>query len=185
MTASDEAKKALEGVTPGPWGRVKSDVYPEGECDSWITIGQQNFDAVALIVNEHIKDDAELEANARFIAWAREGVPALLAEIAAMQARAEAAELREKSLLEGNEINRKALVQHNAKHAAEIAAKDAEIARLREAMAPFDRMAGAMFARNWNKDGVAISFVEKDGPIRLTFADFLAVRATLKGDTHE
>lgn len=61
----------------------------------------------------------------------------------------------------------------------------AEIARLREAMAPFDRMSGAMFARNWNKDGVAISFVEKDGPIRLTFADFLAVRAALKGDTHE
>lgn len=61
----------------------------------------------------------------------------------------------------------------------------AENARLREAMAPFDRMSGAMFARNWNKDGVAVSFVEKDGPIRLTFDDFLAVRAALKGDTHE
>ena len=61
----------------------------------------------------------------------------------------------------------------------EAAALRDEVARLKKSMQPFDRMAGAMLARNWNRDGVAISFVEKDGPIRLTFADFLAVRAAL------
>lgn len=63
-----------------------------------------------------------------------EGVPALLAEIEALRVRAKAAELREKSLLECNEINRKTLTKYNAEHAAKIAAKDAEIARLREAL---------------------------------------------------
>ena len=61
------------------------------------------------------------------------------------------------------------------------AAKDrARIERLRAALRPFSIMAGEMFARNWNKDGVAISFVGKDGPIRLTFTDFLAARAALE-----
>ena len=79
-TSTEAVTKLLDGVTPGPWITVKSDVYPEGECDSWVTIGKQDFDAVALIVNEHIKDDPELKANARFIAAARDLVPALLAE---------------------------------------------------------------------------------------------------------
>ena len=61
------------------------------------------------------------------------------------------------------------------------AAKDkARIERLKAALRPFSIMAGEMFARNWNKDGVAISFVGKDGPIRLTFTDFLAARAALE-----
>ena len=50
---------------------------------------------------------------------------------------------------------------------------------LEDALRPFSRMARAMFARNWKRDGVAISLVEKDGPIRLTFADFLAAHQAL------
>lgn len=57
---------------------------------------------------------------------------------------------------------------------------DPAMARMREALRPFSIMAGAMFARNWNKDGVAISFVTENGPVRLTFADFLAARTALK-----
>lgn len=79
-TSTDAVERLLEDVTPGPWITVKSDVYPEGECDSWVTIGREDFDAVALIVNEHIKDDPELKANARFIRAARDLVPALLKE---------------------------------------------------------------------------------------------------------
>lgn len=93
-TSREAVERLLDGVTPGPWVTVKSDVYPEGECDSWVTIGRQNFDAVALIVNEHIKDDPELKANANFIAAARELVPALLARAEA----AEAAEARIEAL---------------------------------------------------------------------------------------
>ena len=44
---------------------------------------------------------------------------------------------------------------------------------------PFSEMAGEMFARNWNKDSVAISFVGVDGTIRLTFAEFMGARSTL------
>lgn len=53
------------------------------------------------------------------------------------------------------------------------------IKAMEDALRPFSRMAEAMFARNWNRDGVAISLVEKDGPIRLTFADFLAAHDAL------
>lgn len=113
MTAIDEAKKALEGVTPGPWENVsyqsgtvqvlmrswnnaKPDPMRDGSMYGYMSaymiaynIGWQNENDI----------DRERQANARFIAWAREGVPALLAEIAAKD--------------------------------AEIAAKDAEIARMR------------------------------------------------------
>lgn len=59
---------------------------------------------------------------------------AMRSEIAAQKARADAAELREKALLEGTEINRKTTLAHNAEHARQNAAKDAEIARLRAAL---------------------------------------------------
>ena len=47
------------------------------------------------------------------------------------------------------------------------------------ALAPFSEMAGEMFASNWNDDGVAVSFVTKNGPLRLTFKEFREARATL------
>ena len=67
---------------------------------------------------------------------------------------------------------------------------DDRIKALGDALRPFSSMAEAMFARNWNRDGVAISLVEKDGPIRLTFGDFLAARDALAeiqkpGDGHQ
>lgn len=80
MTASDEAKKALEGVTPGPWF-----TSPDG----WrVTDKIVSFDEDGARHGEtpNICIFAESEANARFIAWAREGVPALLAEIASKDA---------------------------------------------------------------------------------------------------
>ncbi len=57
-----------------------------------------------------------------------------------------------------------------------------EIDRLREALMPFSIMAGLMFARNWNDDSAAISFVTPDGPIRLTFKEFREARAALKSE---
>ena len=54
------------------------------------------------------------------------------------------------------------------------------------ALRPFSEMAGEMFAANWNDDEVAISFVTKDGPMRITFKEFReahAARAALKEAT--
>lgn len=69
MTASDEAKKALEGVTPGPWKTGQSSWNDEGDVQ---------------YVLHGIKHAGY--ADCMFIAWAREGVPALLAEIASKDA---------------------------------------------------------------------------------------------------
>lgn len=70
---------------------------------------------------------------------------------------------------------------------------EAEAERLRTAQVamvaaaqPFADMSAEMFARNWNKDGVAISLVGKSGPMRLTFAHFLDIHTALraiKGET--
>lgn len=78
MTASDEAKKALEGVSPGPW-----------ECNGepWnLIVWNGSWNRVCFMAHSNGLDDDRDVANARFVAWAREGVPALLAEIASKDA---------------------------------------------------------------------------------------------------
>ncbi len=79
MTPTTEELKDLLGkVTQGEWRLgVDSEVYAEGECDTWITVGPKSYDAVAIVVNEHIKGDAEVVLNARLIALA----PTLAAEV--------------------------------------------------------------------------------------------------------
>lgn len=53
------------------------------------------------------------------------------------------------------------------------------IKALEDALRPFSRVAGEMFARNWNRDDVAILFDGGCEEIRLTFADFLSARAAI------
>ena len=57
---------------------------------------------------------------------------------------------------------------------------------LRSACAPFKDMAGEMFARNWNRDQVAIALDNPGDLHRLMFGDFLDLHAALqhKDDTH-
>lgn len=85
---------------------------------------------------------------------------------------------QEQSAYEPTEIDHAIAVILNAVIAGKLVPAT-EVQALVDALRPFSRMSGEMFARNWNKDGVAISFVTPDGPLRLTFADFLAVRAAL------
>ena len=47
------------------------------------------------------------------------------------------------------------------------------------ALAPFKAMAGEMFARNWNRDDVAIQLGTAHSPHRLTFGDFHELHAAL------
>lgn len=59
MTA-EQLEELLGKVTQGEWRLgVYSEVYAEGGCDTWITVGTKNYDAVAIVVNENIKSDAE------------------------------------------------------------------------------------------------------------------------------
>lgn len=73
-----EAEKILRGVTPGTW-RVDGDPW-----NQIVWSGADN--RVCFMAHSNGLDDDRDVATARFIAWCREGVPALLAEIAAKDA---------------------------------------------------------------------------------------------------
>lgn len=77
-----EAGKVLEGVTPGPWAwNTRGFVGPASTEDD------QSFGMICDEVAECTFSDGAKEANSRFIAWCREGVPALIARIAAQEAQ--------------------------------------------------------------------------------------------------
>jgi hypothetical protein len=78
--------KVLEGVTPGPWAyNTHREVGPLHTGDD------QAYGMICDAVCE-VNFDADHLGNARFIAWAREAVPAIAAERDEWKARAEAAE---------------------------------------------------------------------------------------------
>ncbi len=78
-----EAGKVLEGVTPGPWTEHDKGKHPNPYVCGATEIYEHGEDkpVVAYVVG---MNDA---ANRRFIAWCREGVPALLARLAAQEAQ--------------------------------------------------------------------------------------------------
>ena len=63
--------------------------------------------------------------------------------------------------------------------AAEVISLREREARLVEALRPFSAMASEMFAANWNYDDVAIGFVTREGPLRLTFKEFCNAHTAL------
>jgi hypothetical protein len=64
-----------------------------------------------------------------------------------------------------------------------IAAKDAEIAKLREALTPFSTFAGIVFARNFENTDPVDTMRDVDGSkVTLFASDYFAARAALKGD---
>ena len=60
-----------------------------------------------------------------------------------------------------------------------IAAKNAEIERLRLALKPFSDMAGELFARNWNTDQIVTVLDNPDDPHRVTAGDYFRARLAL------
>lgn len=92
MTTIDTTPEAiaalLDGVTPGPW-HISPDGY--GVTDKLVTFDR---DGARQRETPNIVIFAETEGNARFIAAARELVPALAAE--RDEARAQVAELQDK-----------------------------------------------------------------------------------------
>jgi hypothetical protein len=98
---STDAAKALEGVTPGPW--QADSAFCQGDhavriaMPDWAgvpqaTVAECDHNWLDADCGERRISWKEAEANARFIAWCREGVPALVAELTAQTARAEAAD---------------------------------------------------------------------------------------------
>lgn len=136
MISLEEIKKALEGVTPGPW-------Y---EGDKWVYSHPRS--GVSTDGLENVLTNAEAQKNARYIAAANPAaISELISTIESLQAKnegllkraataekrlrgANAAFERERKLhLENQDLNRKLETR------AETA--EAEVARLREALKPF------------------------------------------------
>ena len=90
MTAPDLSPEAvakmLEGVTPGPW-IVEIDKRTWGWVD--VTGPSINVGAPTRATDLNLADEVIRKADARFIAWAREAVPALAARLAEVEARLE------------------------------------------------------------------------------------------------
>ena len=123
-----EAGKVLEGVTPGPWAVDALQLGTQGDittADGEIYVAQ----AQMRLPMASGKKDAERAANARFIAWCREGVPALLAQIAALRAE------RDSARTYAAEVRLREKAAEDARIAAEaaLAAERAKVAKLVEA----------------------------------------------------
>lgn len=93
MTITDAAKAALEGVTPGPWWKA----YDEDQGSHCIWAGGQSW-------RKSLICDLATNADACFIVWCRENVPALVADVERLQAelaavKAEPASVRVKPLV--------------------------------------------------------------------------------------
>jgi hypothetical protein len=73
-----EARERLVGVTPGPW-------TVEDEGGTWLEI-HSNDDPNADTYRFSVHCNPNSDADAAFIAWCREGVPALLAMIEELRA---------------------------------------------------------------------------------------------------
>lgn len=146
------AREALDGVTPGPW-EVPDQTYTRnltvntgGGMDAIMlacpgTGGAMSYTDEVCTLSW---SGGEHDANARFIAAARDLVPAMADRIEALEAAMARAD------------------------------------ELMVALLPIETLTAEMFARNWNRDGVAVSFITPSGPIRLTFGDLLKINDAIR-----
>ena len=153
-----DLQKLLAKATQRLWWFDNNEGYGPNAVHSAHKTNPRAYKAVAHAVG----DSAEAEANARLVAMASE----LVAENASLK------ELLTKNLPAE-------LLDENQALNELVARIDTALIKAKEALVPFDEIAGEMFARNWNDDGVAISFITQNGPLRLTFKEFRAVRATM------
>ena len=92
---AERAGKVLENVTPGPWKAY----YSKWEPINFIVQTDHPCRRVlAQFDGDGDGPDAQSIADARFIAWARNNVPALLAQIAALRAERDEAEAEARKL---------------------------------------------------------------------------------------
>ncbi len=141
MTPENVAQM-LEGVTPGPWKCCETTIHGHKYGGCWVegpdvddgdgmlhgllipisgSGGAKSFTTRLVDIQDHDHNDA----NARFIAWAREAVPALAARLAVVEAEMQTAERQDFF-----DVQRRAEAAE-----AKLAASEAREARLRSALA--------------------------------------------------
>ena len=78
------ARALVDAATPGPWrlGLKWDSVVADGST------GYDDQDTIDAYGGHLVCESAKLGPNARFVAWCRDGVPALLDALAAAEARA-------------------------------------------------------------------------------------------------
>ncbi len=134
----------LEGVTPGPWKCCETTIHGQKYGGCWVegpdvddgderphgllipisgSQGAKSYTTRLVDIQGHDHNDA----NARFIAWAREAVPALAAKLAEVES--DKREMVMQSLAD--------LGQAQEAYEAQLAA-EAEVARLRDALTFYD-----------------------------------------------
>lgn len=114
----ERAEAALEGVTPGPWLIGNLESY---EGDTGIAFRRVYFPTTAEdeVQEAHVRGD-NCDANARFIAFARQWVPKAAARLSALTAQV--AEAGKMLAEQDHEYNRKTndMIERHAKHTARL-----------------------------------------------------------------
>jgi hypothetical protein len=80
-----EIEARVAATSPGSWNMDGPHWWGKDDC-TYVISADPHRDAVAIMPRERQCDPAKREANARFIAYARTDVPALLAEVKRLQA---------------------------------------------------------------------------------------------------
>lgn len=155
---SDAIQTLLQDVTPGPWR-----VGPVDDC----RVEDADGNEVAQIDGDYNSPDLwpKMEANARFIAAARDLVPALTAERDAQTARADAAEAEVARRLEMHECamaERDDCIEDWSKAKKEIARLTAELDAMRAGqdalVAATYEVAEAAIMKAWHFSGSITEF---------------------------
>jgi hypothetical protein len=160
MTADitpENVARMLEGVTPGPWKATCSIIHGKQYGGFWVEgpdedDGEGNMCPAMIpisgsggarsytreVVAEQIHDHND--ANARFIAWAREAVPALAARLAEVEAERDGLLL---AAHDNHEADKRAAAAEaeNARLAAELGELRRDFYSVKERLAEYDRAA--------------------------------------------
>ncbi len=173
-TSTENVARMIEGVTPGPWSAEPHEDENTAKYFWYVVAGGIIFevedigdDVLATAVGSGKTD--RHERNARFIAYAREAVPALAARVAELEAAHEA------TATKLNGYITYAAEQHDRAEAAEakLAASEAREAKLQALLKPF-----AVWARCLPKDAPDKRRIAAHAAT-VTYGD---IRAALEGD---
>ena len=130
----DEAGKVLEGVTDGPWEAVF-----DRQTWGWLEVDGPSFKigAPTRATDLSLADEVQRKKDARFIAWCRTGVPALLARITADAERIKGLEAERDEAIRAE--------RQTYRDAAEVSARaEAAEARIAALTAQVERQRGAL-----------------------------------------
>jgi hypothetical protein len=135
-------KRMMEGVTPGPWSVCIDDDgnplsgRPSVQAPEYCDCAVVHWDGFVQEYWRSARGDKEIQANARFIAWSRDAVPALAARLAEVEAERDALAADGAGVFWANKARELAIHQKDLAVRAEMRAEAAEakVARLTGAL---------------------------------------------------